>query len=422
MRTLSLRVQRLAILTALAIFSTLPGRAVSGDWPQWRGPNRDDKSTEKGLLQDWPAEGPKLAWKANGLGAGYSGVVIAAGRIYTAGDRQDASFALAFNEKDGKPLWSARLGKPGAVGQPAFEGPRSSPTVDGDLVLFVSQWGDLVCLEAGSGKEVWRKDFSKDFGGVCPKWGYSESAVVDGDKVLVTPGGAEGAIVALNKKTGALIWRSKEFTDPPHYSSMIVEEIGGVRQYIQLTEASVAGIAAADGKLLWKAARRGRVAVIPSPIYKDNMVYVTSGYGVGCNLFKITAEGGKFSAEQAYENKVMANHHGGVLLLGDYLYGHSEGKGWTCQELKSGEAKWQEKEKMRKGSILYADNRLYLRQEDGKGAVALIEASPEGYKEHGRFDQPERTTKNSWPHPVIANGKLYLRDQDLLLCYDVKAN
>jgi len=218
-----------------------------------------------------------------------------------------------------------------------------------------------------------------------------------------------------------VIWQSKGFTDAAHYSSLIIAELGGVRQYIQLTAASVVGIAAGDGKLLWKAPRKGNVAVIPTPIYDDGFVYVTSGYGVGCNLFKITADSGRFSAEQVYANKVMANHHGGVIKVGDSVYGYSEGKGWTCQDFKTGEAKWQDRHKLGKGSLAYADGHFYLRQEDEKGTVALIEATAEGYREHGHFDQPDRSEKNSWAHPVIAGGKLYLRDQDVLLCYDIKA-
>jgi outer membrane protein assembly factor BamB len=395
--------------------------AGSADWPQWRGPNHDGISTETGLLKDWPEGGPKLAWEVKGLGAGYSSVSVFGDRIYSAGDKGEESFVEALNLSDGKPVWLAKLGKSGAVGQPQFEGPRATPTTDGELVFAVSQWGDMVCLRADNGKEVWRKDYTRDFGGARPFWGYAESPLIDRDKVVVTPGGSQGALVALNTKTGAVIWQSKEFTDAAHYASLISVEAGGVRQYIQLTPASVAGIAASDGKLLWKAPRKGQVAVIPMPIYDDGFVYVTSGYGSGCNLFKVTAESGTFTAEQVYANKVMVNHHGGVVKIGDCVYGYSESKGWTCQDFKTGEAKWQDKEKLGKGSITYADGRLYLRQEDKKGTVSLIEASVEGYHEHGRFDQPDRSGKNSWPHPVIAGGKLYLRDQDVLLCYNVKA-
>lgn len=341
-------------------------------------------------------------------------------RVYTSGDKGDTSFVHALNLEDGKIVWTAKLGKSGAPGWGGFAGPRATPTIDGDLVFTVSQWGEFVCLQKADGREKWRKHFTEDFGGARPEWGFSESALVDGDKVLVTPGGDKGAVVAVNKQTGAVVWQSKEFTDEAHYSSLIIAEIGGVRQYIQLTAKSVAGLAADSGKLLWKAARKGATAVIPNPVYHNNHVYVTSGYGIGCNLFKVTPSGGSFSAEQVYANKVMVNHHGGVILVDGDVYGYSDGKGWTCQDFMSGEAKWQEKAKLGKGSITYADGRFYLRDED-KGTVALIEASPGGYKETGRFEQPDRTKQKSWPHPVIAYGKLFLRDQDLLLCYDVKA-
>jgi outer membrane protein assembly factor BamB len=371
------------------------------------------------LLQELPPGGPPLVWKATGLGVGYSSVAVVGNRIYTIGEDKEASSVIALDATDGKKIWAAKLGKPGAPGMPAFEGPRATPTVEGDLLIAVGQWGEIACLDTAQGKELWRKDYIKDFGGKRPNWGYSESPLIDGDKVVVTPGGSEGAIVALDKKTGALIWRSKDFTDSPHYSSLIVAEIGGVRQYIQLTAENVAGVAAADGKLLWQAVRKGKTAVIPTPIYSDGFVYVSSGYGVGCNLFKVTEAGGKFTVEEVYANKVMDNKHGGVIKMGECVYGHADGKGWTCQDFKTGAAKWQSNTPG-KGSIIYADGRFYLRAED-KGTMVLIEASPEGFKEHGRFEQPDRSDKKAWPYPVIAHGKLYLRDWDRLLCYDVKA-
>jgi outer membrane protein assembly factor BamB len=403
----------------LVIANSLP--AAIGDWPQWRGANHDDISTETGLLQDWPEGGPKLAWEVKGLGTGFASVSILGDRIYTAGDKGGQSMVEALSLADGKPVWAARIGKAGEVGNPPFEGPRGTPSTDGGLVFAVNQWGELVCVEATSGKELWRKDYTKDFGGTLPDWGYAESPLLDGDKVVVTPGGGRGAVVALNKKTGSVLWQSKEFTDAAHYASLIVAEPGGVRQYIALTPSSVAGISAADGRLLWKASRKGQTAVIPTPIFSDGFVYVTSGYGAGCNLFKLNSNSGSFSVEQVYANKVIVNHHGGVVKIGDFIYGFSDSKGWTCQDFKSGEAKWQDKQKLGKGSLVFADGRLYLRQEDKKGIVALIEASSEGYREHGRFDQPDRSSQKSWPHPVVAQGKLFLRDQDVLLCYDVKA-
>jgi outer membrane protein assembly factor BamB len=406
-------------ITSLSVHLAASALAAAGDWPQFRGSNRDGISSEQGLLKEWLASGPRLAWKATGLGAGYSAVSVVGNRLYTLGDSSGASRALALNTTDGKQVWAAKLGKPGAPGWGGFAGPRATPTVDGDSMFAVNQWGEMVCVQTTDGKEQWRKDYAKDFGAKLPEWGFSESPLVDGNKVVVTPGGDQGAIVALDKKTGAVLWQTKDFTDPAHYSSLIVAEIGGVRQYIQLTAASVVGVAAADGKVLWRAARKGETAVIPTPIYDSGFVYVTSGYGVGCDLFKITTDGNKFSADQVYANHVMVNHHGGVIKVGDYVYGYSDSKGWTCQDFKTGEAKWQEKEKLGKGSIVYADGHFYLREEEKAARVALIEASPEGFREHGRFNQPDRTDKNSWTHPVIAHGRLYIRDQDVLLCYDL---
>jgi outer membrane protein assembly factor BamB len=323
------------------------------------------------------------------------------------------------NLADGKEVWAVKLGKPGAPGWGGFAGPRCTPTIAGNQLYAVDQWGEMVCLDAATGKEVWRKNFEKDFGGNRPEWGYSESPLVDGDKVLVTPGGSKGAIIALNAKTGATVWQTSDFTDPAHYSSMVSATIAGARQYVQLTPDNVVGVST-EGKVLWRAPRKGKTAVIPDPVVVGDLVYVTSGYGVGCNLFKVTSADGKFSAAQVYENKVMATQHGGVLEIGGNIYGYSDGKGWTCQDMKTGVAKWQEKEKHRKGSLVAVDGRLILRQEDGQGTVVMIEASPSGYKELGRFNQPDRSGKQSWPHPVVAGGKLYLRDQATLLCYDLK--
>jgi outer membrane protein assembly factor BamB len=402
----------------VVLFAATSALAGAGYWPQWRGPNRDGVSTETGLLKDWAAGGPPLFWKAKGLGEGFSTVSVVSNRVYTIGDRKDSSFVTALNAEDGAPVWSAKLGKPGDLG--GYKGPRGAPTVDGELLYAIGQFGDLVCLESGTGKERWRKDFGKDFGGNSPNWGFAESPLVDGDKVVVTPGGSRGAVVALNKENGAVVWQSKDFTDRAHYSSLIIAGIGGVRQYIQLTAESVAGVAADDGRLLWRARRRGEVAVIPTPIYHDGFVYVTSGYGMGCNLFKVTANQGKFRAAEAYANKVMVNHHGGVIKVGDHLYGYSDSKGWTCQDFKTGEARWQEKQKLGKGCLAYADGHFYLRAEDRAGTIALIEASPAGYKEHGRFNPPDRSNEQSWPHPVVTGGRLYIREQDALIAYDVK--
>jgi hypothetical protein len=418
--------QRLTAFAATAFLAfhlaspAIPASA-SAEWFQWRGPNRDGKSPDTGLLKEWPAGGPPLAWKAAGLGSGYSSVSVSGSRLFTMGDKAESSYVLALNRADGKPLWSTQVGKAGAPGWGGFGGPRCTPTVDGNLIYAVDQWGDMICVEAATGKEQWRKNYAKDFGAGLPEWGFSESPLVDGDKVVLFPGGAAGAMVALNKKTGAMIWKSTDFKDGAQYSSITVVEIGGVRQYLQLTMDNLAGIAASDGKLLWKAKRKGATAVIPTPIYADNHVYVTSGYGIGCNLFKIASSGSAFTAEQVYANKNMIDHHGGVVMVGDYLYGHSDPNGWVCQNFKTGEMAWNEKGKLGKGTLSFADGQLICRAEDGQGTIVMIEATPAGYKEKGRFDPPDRSSKNSWPHLTISGGRLYVRDQDVLLCYDLKA-
>lgn len=410
----------LCVIALIGQFLSQSASAVPAEWPQWRGPNRDGASSERDLLKSWPKDGPPLAWKTTGVGIGFSGVSVVGERIYTMGDHGDANQVLALNRADGKLLWSTKLGKSGAPGWGGFAGPRATPTVDEGLVFALGQYGEIICVNAQDGKEVWHKHLTTDFGGPLPEWGFAESPLVDGDRVLLTPGGPNGTLVALNKKTGDLLWQTKEWTDNAQYSSIIVAEIDGVRQYIQLTDKSLAGVAPNDGKVLWKADRKGATAVIPTPIYADGQVYVTSGYGIGCNLFKV-AKGSPFTAKQVYANKVLENHHGGVVKIGEYLYGYSESKGWTCQEFASGTAKWQEKNKLGKGSLVYADGCFYCREEAEKGVVALVEATPAGYVEKGRFTPPDRSGKQSWPHPVVVGGKLYLRDQDVLLCYDVQA-
>ena len=389
-------------------------RAESADWPQWRGPHRDDISTETGLLKDWPANGPPLAWKAAGLGVGYSTVSIADGKIFTMGDHGDYADVLAL-DLNGKQLWTTKIGKSGGD----HPGTRCTPTIEGDRIYALGQFGDLVCLEASTGKEVWHKNLHDDLNGSMGGWGYAESPLVDGESVICMPGGKQGTVAAFDKKSGNVLWRSKDLTDGAQYSSLVAADIGGVHQYVVFTGASVAGVAP-DGKLLWRAERKGRTAMVPTPIVADNLVYVTSGYGVGCNLFKITGSANDFKAEQVYANTDMKVHHGGVVRLGDYVYGSSDPGILTCMELKTGKVAWKDRS-VGKGAVAYADGRLYLRSEGGDGEVALVEASSDGYKEHGRLKQPDRSKSPSWAHPVIAGGKLYLRDMDVLLCYDIKA-
>ena len=410
------------VLTGLASAATVP--AI--DWTQWRGPNQDGVSPEKGLLQEWPAGGPKLVWDVTGCGNGYSSVSTSGDRIVTAGEVAGQSSVICLNAKDGKQIWAEAIGKTGTPGCCNAGGPRTTPTIDADagIVYGISQYGEVAALNFKDGKEVWKKDLIRDFGGRLPEWGYSSAPVIDGNNVLLTAGSAQGTVIALDKKSGKTVWQS-ELTDDAHYASLVIATIEGVKQYVQLTDKSVAGINPADGKTLWRADFPGKTAVIPTPVVFGNIVYVTSGYSVGCRGFEIKKAGAKLEATELWNNKHMVNHHGGVIRLGPNVYGHSDSKGWTCQDIKTGNVVWQDKSAFPdrgagKGSIAYADNRFVIRTED-KGTLALIEASPAGYKEHGRFEQPNRSKEKAWAHPVISNGKMYIRDEDHLLCYDVSA-
>ena len=415
MKTKTLRHFVSGALTAL-IFSTTISHAA--DWSQWRGPNRDDISAEKGLLKSWPEGGPKQLWVFKDAGLGYSGYSIVGGKLFTMGIRNGGEELIAVSIKDGKELWAAKIGE--ILKNGWGDGPRGTPTVDGDHVYALSGRGNLVCAKIADGKVVWEKTM-KSFGGGTPGWGYTESVLVDGNKVICTPGGSSGAIIALDKKTGETIWQSKDFTDGAQYSSVIAANHNGARQLIQLTMQHVVGLNAADGKTLWSVDFPGKTAVIPTPIFHDGQVYVTAGYGVGCLSFKVGAGN---SVSGLYTNKTMVNHHGGVILLDGYLYGHSDSGGWTCQDFKTGEKAWAEKAALGKGAVTYADGMLYcLAEKDG--TVALVDASPKGWKEHGRFKLDPQTTQRNpqgriWTHPVVVGGKLYLRDQELLHCYDVK--
>ncbi|MBT3567599.1 MAG: PQQ-like beta-propeller repeat protein [Opitutae bacterium] len=397
----------------LLTLSTFVLSTFAADWPQWRGPNRDGVSTETGILDEWPEGGPKLLWKATGVGAGFSSVSVANGRIYTMGDGKESSKVHCLDQKDGKIIWSSKpVGKTGGN----YKGTRCTPTFDDGHLYALGQFGDLVCLRAFDGSEVWRKSLTKDFGGRSGGWNYTESPLVDDGKVIVTPGGKQGAVVALDKKTGELVWQSKEFTDGAQYSSLIVREFGGKRQYVQLTGANVVGLEASTGKVLWQAPRKGKTATISTPIFHEGHVFVSSAYGVGCNGFKVTHSGGRFSAKEIYANKTISNHHGGCIRVGDYVYASSSGT-LACVELKTGKEMWRQRS-AGKGAILIIDGKIILRAENGP--LALVELNPKEYRQISKFDQPERSKAKAWPHPVVSNGVLYVRDQDILLAYDVR--
>lgn len=403
----------LSLALPLASLSTL--RAA--DWPTFRGADRQDISHETGLLKEWPANGPEKVWMNEDVGLGYSGYAIANGTVYTLGARDVVEYVIAVDAATGKEKWSAECGAVLTNGW--GDGPRSTPTVDGDHVYAMSGKGTLVCLAQSDGKEIWRVTM-ESLGGKVPGWGFCESPLVEGNLVIVTPGGAQGTLAAFDKLTGKPAWRSSDWTDPAQYASIVPVDSNGSRQLIQLTMQSVAAVNAADGKLLWKNEFPGKTAVIPTPIFHQGQVFVTAGYGVGCKSFKIGPDN---AVEELYQNTDMGNHHGGVVLVNGHLYGYAEKNGWTCMDFKTGEVKWVEKRALGKGAIHAADGMLYLLEEK-TGTVVLITASPESWQEHGRFTlQPQTTQRHPkgmvWTHPVVSNGRLYLRDQELLFSFDV---
>jgi outer membrane protein assembly factor BamB len=406
-------------------------RAPADDWPQWRGPERTGVSKEKGLLKEWPKDGPKLLWENKDLGRGYSTPAVVGDRIYLMTNTKDEESAVALNVKDGKPVWSTPVGKVGKNEGFPYPGTRSTPTVDGNRLYVLGSDGDLACLERDKGKVVWAKSLKKDFGGRPGDWAYSESVLIDGDALVCTPGGKEATMAALNKKDGSVIWKCSVPKDNAKdnaaaYASPIIARVGKVKQYVQFIGSGMIGVDAKTGKLLWQYDKtRDPNANIPTPVFHDDCVFTsTSRNGSGLNRLK--ADGDTVTSEQVYYNKTALNSIGGVVLVGDYLYGTNARGELVCMEFKTGEVKWHDAS-VGTASLCYADGMLYVRGQGGTGfgpetakpKVALVEATPDGYKEKGRFEQPDHDDRPAWPHPVVADGRLYLRDQGVLLCYDV---
>jgi outer membrane protein assembly factor BamB len=419
-------------LPPLALFFTIALPLAAADWPQWRGPNRDGVSKETGLLKEWPKGGPPLAWKTNLGGVGYSSPAVVGDKLYITGaedaEKGDKEFLVCLNTKDASQVWKTPLplGEKNYGDLSRGNGPRATPTVDGDFIYTMGARGNVTCLKRADGSRVWDVDMVKDFGGSPGAWGYSESVLIDGNKLICTPGGSKGTMVALDKATGKQLWRSTDLKDAAYYSSVVVAEVAGVRQYVTQTHQAAVGVRASDGKLLWRVAELGRrTAVIPTAVVHTDRAFFTSGYGAGCELLKLEPDGaGGTKATVIYtQNSAMSNHHGGVVRIGDHVYGHA-GNRWVCMNLKSGAEDPVSEFKFDKGSVVSADGLLYLYSENN-GTCLLVEATPEKWTEKGRFTIPERTKMTRggqvWTHPVVANGKLYLRDHDLLFCYDVLA-
>jgi len=388
--------------------------AQSIDWPQWRGAARSGISTETGLLRQWPASGPPRVWSASSLGGGYGSLSVSGDRIFVQGLRSGQSIVSVLSRADGRGLWSKAIGPAGGGGGQG-PGPRGTPTVDGDRVYVLTEGGDLACLRAADGTSIWQRNILREFSGRNISWDISESPLVDGNHVIVTPGGRGAGIVALDKMTGRTVWVSKELSDEAGYASAIVADVGGVRTIMTLTGEAAVGVRATDGKLMWRYTPvANRTANITTPVYQDNKVFYSSAYGTGGALLALQAEGGEVRAKEVYFTRDLQNHHGGVVVVNGYLYGFSNSI-LTCLEFATGKMMWRHRS-VGKGSIAYADGHLYVLGEDN--VMGLVEAAPSAYVEKGRFTIPDQGWP-SWAHPVVSGGRLYLRNQGILTAYDI---
>lgn len=391
--------------------------APAADWPQWRGPDRTGVSQEKGLLQEWPEGGPKLAWKAEKFGTGYSSPVVVKGVVYTQTTRDGAEYAVALNEADGKEKWATEIGKVGKNNGPQYPGTRSTPTVDGDHLYCLASDGELNCLTT-AGKMVWHKNLAKDLDGKVGNWAYTESVLVDGDAVVCTPGGETATLAKLKKTTGEVIWKAAvPGGDVADYASIMPVTVNGKKEYVQYMRKAAVGVDAETGKFLWKNTRtQDAGASILTPVVDKNVVFV-AGSRTGGAALKLSADGDAVKADEVFFDKAFGPSSGGAVLLNGHLYFTAGQAGKLyCVEFATGAVKWTEPG-VGNASLCHADGRLYLR--GWTGEIALAAVSPEKYEEKGRFKQPDKSKITGWPHPVVANGKLYVRDMDVLLCFDV---
>ena len=403
-----MRTPILTLTLALALGAAYPTQQTT-DWFQWRGPNRDGKSGETGLLKTWPAQGPPAAWRTTGAGIGYSSFSASGGRIYTLGGRSQQELVIALDAGSGKRVWETPIGA--LFFNDRGNGPRGTPTIDGDRIYALGGSGDLVCLDAKTGKPVWSKNVLREFGGSNITWGLSESPLIVNDRVLVQAGGSNASIVALNKTNGAVLWR--QHSDEAGYSSAVVAQVGGTQQAVFFTAERALGVSVRDGRELWSYDRvANRTANIATPVVAGNRVFLSSDYGTGAALLELSASG----AREVYFTREMRNHHSTSVLVGEHLYGFSSSI-LTAMQLADGTVAWRDRS-VGKGSLIYADERLYLFSENG--VVGLAEPAPQGYKEHGRF-RIEAGSLPTWSHPIITNGKLILRDQDNVYAFNIKS-
>lgn len=398
----------LTLTCSLALGAVRPASQTT-DWFQWRGPNRDGKSAERGLLRTWPSSGPPAAWRTTGAGVGYSSFSASGGRLYTLGGRSRQELVVAFDAETGTRVWETPVGE--LFLNDRGNGPRGTPTLVGDRLYALGGSGDLVCLDAKTGRSIWAKNLLREFGGSNITWGLSESPLVVNDRVLVQAGGRNASIVALNKANGSVLWR--QHSDEPGYASAVLAQAGGTPQAVFFTAQRAIGVSVRDGRELWSYDRvSNRTANIATPVVAGNRVFLSSDYGTGAALLELSPSG----AREVYFTRDMRNHHSTSVLVGDHLYGFSSSI-LTAMRLADGSVAWRDRS-VGKGSLIYADERLYLYSENG--VVGLAEPTPAGYREHGRF-RIEAGSLPTWSHPIITGGKLILRDQDNVYAYNVRA-
>jgi outer membrane protein assembly factor BamB len=413
--------RRYLIALGLLVLALATVMAADADWPMFRGADRTDVSKEKGLLKSWPKDGPPLVWKTEGIGVGFSSVSVMGDKVFTMGDVKQDCFLFGIDRKKGGKLWQLKVGNSGGN----YQGPRSTPATDGELVFGLGQHGDLVCANAKTGKEVWRKNLPKDFGGRSGGWNYTESPLIDDDNLIVTPGGSQATMVALEKKTGNIVWKGTfPGGDTAGYASVVIANFGNTKQYVTLMENGLVSFNAKDGKMLWRYGTKnnrfgGNTANIPTPIIRGEYVFASAGYGRGAALVKITKNGDEFTVEEIYWKRELNNKHGGVVLVDDKLFGDHDdsGRPW-CADFKTGKVLWsREGRSSGSGSVslTYADGKLYMRYSNGW--VMLVDATADEYKELGSFKVPNQG--DTWAHPVVVGGKLYIREREMLYCYDV---
>ena len=404
------------IFLCLMVFGLVAVGAFAEDWPQFRGPDRNGVSKETGLLTQWPQGGPELLWTADGCGLGFSSVAIADGTIYVSGDSGQSCQVVAL-DLEGKVKWRRPFGQAHTRGR--FPGTRSTPTVDGNSVYCLGPQGDLGCIDAKSGRLRWSVNIIKRFRGRNIQWKLSESVLVDGNNVICTPGANNATLAALNRNTGATVWTSKGLSDRAAYASPIAYKVGPGRIISTLTASGLVGVNAANGNFLWRYDRpSNRTANCPTPVFYRGAVFSASAYNTGGGLVRITASRSRVSINEIWQTADMDNHHGGFVVINDHIYGHGNRSGWLCIDFNTGRTIWRDRG-VGKGSVISADGMLYCFSE-GR-TMGLVKVNPNRYELVSQFRMPRAGSRPTWAHPAIANGKLYLRDDDKLFCYDIKA-